>query len=124
MEIVRRNTRCVPIALIVLTPLFAHAADTDERSSPLVSFFWKAWPVVLFIAMLFFVFRRPQGSAMNAKLKNRLRRQGVGFLVMGVVFFLEAARFSSRQPSGAWLFAAYATVATLVGLYYFNKSRS
>ncbi len=55
--------------------------------------------------------------------KPNPKRQGIGFLVIGVVFLFEAVRFHMQSRHGVWLWAAGAALEFFVGVYVLNKSR-
>lgn len=56
--------------------------------------------------------------------KPNPRRQGVGFIIMGVVSFVRAWRFHTGFRHGAWFWVAYGMLATLYGLYVLIKNRN
>src|SRR5437867_446369 len=71
----RQILRALMGGFLLFLPMAAWAAEGEERSSSLVTFFWSALPFVLFFGLLYWVFRRQAKSPTVQRHQQFLARQ-------------------------------------------------
>ena len=55
--------------------------------------------------------------------KTNSRRQGIGLLLLGIVFFVQAVRFHEESRPHSWLWVVGAIIEIIGGLHLLKKGR-